>query len=321
MARVQPMLNRFAAISGDMKKTGPTILAVVGALVITPGAALAQNSARDAALAAYASASPPSNSADQAAANNEIGADESAMLGNALTFDPTTRDSMGPVKQLRLPSLSTSRNAEFNRISKSDGTSTAGVKQPLPIDWDAKVGADLGYTASGADGYQINRPLPASRDSGTGAAWASVGVVPNLASIDARVDPNSDQGKLGTTFKHSVPLGSRFSVTLQNSYSVTETFSPSGPASSDLPMMTAPVASTPATPQVWGSEKAAKFDILPTGTTFGAGLASTSTDPVTHRTLSAEQKLYGPLELKTAVTDIGQTYASKSISARFKLNW
>jgi len=243
------------------------------------------------------------------------------MLGNALTVDSTTRNSMAPVKPLRLPSLSSQQKVDISRADKSDGTSTAGVKQPLPVDWDAKVGADFGYSASGADGYQYNRPLPARRDSGTGAAWASVGVVPNLASVDARVDPNNDQGKLGTTFRHSVPIGSRFSVTLQNSYSVSESFSPSGPASTDLPMMTAPVASTPATPQVWGNEKAAKFDILPTGTTFGAGLASTSTDPVTHHTLSAEQKLYGPLELKTAVTDMGQTYASKSISARFKLNW
>ena len=308
------MLNRLAAISGNMIKAAPIILALVGALAIAPGAAHAQYSATDsAALAAYASASP---TADQ-----QISPDESAMLGNALTVDSTTRNSMAPVKPLRLPSLSSQQKVDISRADKSDGTSTAGVKQPLPVDWDAKVGADFGYSASGADGYQYNRPLPARRDSGTGAAWASVGVVPNLASVDARVDPNNDQGKLGTTFRHSVPIGSRFSVTLQNSYSVSESFSPSGPASTDLPMMTAPVASTPATPQVWGNEKAAKFDILPTGTTFGAGLASTSTDPVTHHTLSAEQKLYGPLELKTAVTDMGQTYASKSISARFKLNW
>ena len=49
--------------------------------------------------------------------------------------------------------------------------------------------------------------------------------------------------------------------------------------------------------KIWGSQKAVKFDILPTGTTFGAGLATASNDPVTHNTLSAEQKLYGPLHL------------------------
>jgi hypothetical protein len=48
---------------------------------------------------------------------------------------------------------------------------------------------------------------------------------------------------------------------------------------------------------------------------LGAGLASVSNDPVTHNTLSAEQKLYGPLQVTTAVTDFGQTTSSESISA------
>lgn len=48
---------------------------------------------------------------------------------------------------------------------------------------------------------------------------------------------------------------------------------------------------------------------------------SASNDPVTHNTLSAEQKLYGPLQVTTAVTDFGQTSSSKSISAGFKLHW
>ena len=62
---------------------------------------------------------------------------------------------------------------------------------------------------------------PAGRDSG--AAWASVGVA-DLATVDARVDPGNDQSKLGTTFKRSIPVGGKFSVTLQDSYSMTETF-------------------------------------------------------------------------------------------------
>jgi hypothetical protein len=48
---------------------------------------------------------------------------------------------------------------------------------------------------------------------------------------------------------------------------------------------------------------------------------SASNDPVTHNTLSAEQKLYGPLQVTTAVTDFGQTSSSKGISQGFKLHW
>ena len=75
------------------------------------------------------------------------------------------------------------------------------------------------------------------------------------------------------------------------------------------------------TPQVFGNEKAVKFNILPTGTTLGAGVATASNDPATHNTFSAEQKLYGPLHVTTAVTDLGQTTSSKSITAGFKLHW
>ena len=55
--------------------------------------------------------------------------------------------------------------------------------------------------------------------------------------------------------------------------------------------------------------------------TLGAGLNSTSTDPITHNSLSAEQKIYGPLDVKTAVTDIGRAGESRSVSARLKLTW
>jgi hypothetical protein len=85
--------------------------------------------------------------------------------------------------------------------------------------------------------------------------------------------------------------------------------------------MALPPASTPLAPQVFGNERAVKFNILPTGTTLAAGVVSASNDPVTHNTLSAEQKLYGPLQVTTAVTDFGQTSSSKGISAGFKLHW
>jgi hypothetical protein len=245
--------------------------------------------------------------------------EESATLGNALLFDPATAADGKPVKALRLPTLSDPDQFNVSQNGKPDGSSTLVVKKPLASEWGATVGADLNFTAQ-ADGTEPSKPLPLIADEqGSGAAWATVGV-PNFASLDARVDPGNDQGKLGTTFKHSIPVGGKFSVTLQNSYSVTENFYPPAAAPSDVPLMAAPVASAP-TPQVWGSEKAVKFDILTTGTTFGAGVTTASNDPVTHNTLSADQTLYGPLHVTTAVTDLGQTTASKSISARFKLNW
>lgn len=278
-----------------------TIVALVCALTAAPALALDLGTAAE-------SPAPP------------LSPDESAALGQALIIDSATLNATALAKPLRLPSLSDARGLDVSHSAKPDGSRTVVVKQPLATEWDAKVGADLGLGPTPADGYRPSKLMP-DDGRGTGAAWASVGV-PNFASIDARVDPSKDQGKLGTTFKHAIPVGSQFAVTLQNSYSVTETFSAQTAAPSDLPLMALPpVPAAPPTPQVWGNEKLAKFDVLPTGTTLAAGLASTSLDPVTHNKFSAEQKLYGPLHVTTAVTDIGQPVTNKSISARFKLNW
>jgi len=315
MAECQPMTRKIFGM-----RAAATQGAVWTMLALACAAALAQ----DLGTAAYTPVSPPANPTDEPAVleSSALSPNESALLGNALTFDPSNLASTAPAKPLRLPGLSNRNGLDVSRTAKPDGSSTVVVKQPLPIDWEAKVGADLGLAATATDSYQPGSPMPWTRDGrGSGAAWASVGVS-NLATLDARVDPSNDQGKVGTTLKHSMPVGSTFSVTLQNSYSVTETFGPPAAAASDLPLMAVPtVAATQPMPHVWGNEKIAKFDILPSGTTLAAGLASTSSDPVTHNKLSAEQQLYGPLHVTTAVTDVGQPSSSKSITAGFKLNW
>jgi hypothetical protein len=99
-------------------------------------------------------------------------------------------------------------------------------------------------------------------------------------------------------------------------------FGPPQTAPANVPLAAAPAAAaSEPQPHVWGHANSARFNILPTGTTLAAGLSSSSIDPVTHNTLSAEQKLYGPLHVTTAVTDLGQPGESKSVSARFKLTW
>ena len=279
----------------------------VCALAVPPVAAQEVDATADAA-------NPP--------ADTPLTPEESTLVGNALLFDPTNLGDSKPAKPLRLPDLNDPNKFDVSHTGKPDGSSMLVLKQPLASEWGAKVGADLKLAAT-PDGYRPGKPWPAAgADQDSGAAWASVGV-PNLASVEARVEPNSDQGKLGTTFKHSIPLGGSFSVTLQNTYTLTENFSPPAARPSDLPLMAAPAATstTPPTPQIWGNQKAVKFDVLATGTTFGAGVTTASNDPVTHNTFSAEQKLYGPLHVTTSVTDFGQSTTSKSISAGLKLNW
>ncbi len=289
-----------------MRASAPCALWMIGMLVVAAPPAFAQESRQSA-----------ETSGAELAPEAPLTPEESAILGNALVFDPAAL-ATPPKKPLHLPGTS-DKSYDVKRTEKPDGSTTVVVKQPLPTEWENSVGADLAPSNTGASAA-YDRPLPTTRDGfGAGAAWASVGV-PNIASVDARVDPSNEQGKLGGTLKHSIPFGGRFAVTVQDTYSVTETMAqPTGPT--DMPLMALPANPAPLTPQVFGNEKAVKFNILPTGTTLGAGVATASNDPVTHNTLSAEQKLYGPLQVTTAVTDFGQTTSSKSITAGFKLHW
>ena len=265
----------------------------------------------------------PSIDANGGAEQQPLSDEEKAVLDNALSEPPALVPAVS-ARPLRLPGLSNPNGLDASRTDRPDGSARMVLKQPLAIDpvWDAKVGADLGLASQQSDGYRFGRPLPATRNANdTGAAWASVGVS-NFASVDARVDPSNDQGKLGTTIKQLIPLGSNYAVTLQNTFSVTETLGAQPTSSSfDVPLMVAPAPGPAGVPQIWGNEKLAKFDMLSTGTTLAAGLNSTNTDPVTHNRLSAEQKIYGPLHVTTSVTDLGQPTPSKSITAGFKLNW
>ncbi|HEY6699812.1 MAG TPA: hypothetical protein VI137_03190 [Pseudolabrys sp.] len=121
----------------------------------------------------------------------------------------------------------------MSRTEKLDGSSTIVVKQPLQTDWNNSVGADLGSTRSRTP---FDRPLPTTRDDfPSGSAWASVGVS-NIGSVDARIDASNEQGKFGTTLKQSIPFGGRFAITLQDTYSVTDTRGQQTAGPSDIPL-------------------------------------------------------------------------------------
>jgi hypothetical protein len=176
------------------------------------------------------------------------------MLGNALVFDPEAL-ATPPKKPLRLPGVS-DKDLDITRTEKPDGSSTIVVKQPLQTDWSNSVGADLGPT-SGRSAF--DHPLLTTRDSSpSGAAWASMGVS-NFGSVDARVDPFNEQGKVGTTLKQSIPFGGRFAVTLQNTYSVTETLGQPTAGPTDMPLMALPPSAAPGSSQVFGNERSVKF--------------------------------------------------------------
>jgi hypothetical protein len=113
-------------------------------------------------------------------------------------------------------------------------------------------------------------------DQSTGVAWATI-TAPGFeaplgwdkTSIETRVDPSQEQGKLGTTLSRSVPLGDDVSLTLQNGVSMTRA----------LPNAAGQAHS-------WASSQALHFNILPTDTSVSLGADISSIDDKWLRTLS-----------------------------------
>jgi len=234
---------------------------------------------------------------------------DDATLQQLLNPDPSSVRGKTP----RMPAQR-SYEADWSRVDRKNGKQDYRVNKPLPTPWDArwdaKVGADLSTPPQPMTTYEPGGPLPgATTDRGSGRAWANV-KVPDVATVEMRAEPSLDGGKVGTSVQRSFPLGSRYSVTVQNDFSFTGTY----------PTLTGAPANA-ASSQIWGSEKTLKFNILSTGTTLAAGTVNASNDPVTHNKLSVEQKIYGPLNVTGAVTDVGQTNSSKSLTAGFKFNW
>lgn len=253
---------------------------------------------------------------DPSAANTDgapLSAEAQAALRDALVFDPARWMDLRPAT----PRGASSQNAhdlDWSRTDKSDGSSAVTVKKPLPLEWDAKVGADIAIAPTSGTSYQPDKSV-LFKDQNTGATWASI-VVPGVASIDARVDPNKDQSKLGTTISRSVPFGSQYSVTLQNSFAVTETLG----STPNAPPAAGPLQPGPPT-QVWSNDRLVKFNFLSTGTSIAAGTSSSNALNTARNKISAEQKLFDGFNITTSVTDVGAPTVSKSITAGYKWKW
>jgi hypothetical protein len=204
-----------------------------------------------------------------------------------------------------------------NRTEKLDGSVTGSAGRRLPTAWESKVGVDFGFAAP-APRPDTLLPGQAPQDRGTG--WANV-TVPALdapigwdkATIDARLDPDSDQAKLSTSLSRSVPIGGGMSVTLRNGYSMTRTLaSPGGQA---MP------AASPGAAQVFTGDGALRLE-LPSATALSAGATMSSVDDRLLRSLSAEQKLFDtPLSITGAISERPTGDTDKSIKAGFRHTW
>ena len=225
----------------------------------------------------------------------EISPLDDAALGEALNLDGLATT----LKPKDINARGAGADPTWTRNDAINGTSSYSVKKALQTPWDANVGADF------------NVVTPAVPSPGSGSAWANVNV-PYLATLGVRAEPTNDYSKFGTSLERSVPLGSNYAVSLQGSVAVTELYASLGATPATVPGAPAKILDT---------DNSVKFSIRSTGTALSAGALTSSIDPSTHTRLTAEQKVYGPLNVTGSIYDPGRTTSSTSIGAGLKFDW
>jgi hypothetical protein len=228
-------------------------------------------------------------------------------------------DAKSAVKSARPPARTASGDPmSWSANDKANGAASAvSVKQSVSPFLDARIGADM--TVARQPTTMSELLAEKSTNGGNapqsgGTAWAAItapgaGSIWDKTAVEARVDPGSDQSKLGTTISKSVPFDQRYSLTLQNGYNY-------------IQQGIVPVPGFAARPgHNYETEQSAKLSIGDTGTSLVAGQTLSSNDDKWLRKVGAEQKLFGGVSITGSIGETAQGVTNKSITAGFKQSW
>jgi len=201
---------------------------------------------------------------------------------------------------------------------KANGTSAVSVKQSISPFWDTRIGADMTLARQGTatTSEQLSEKLAngGNLPQSSGTAWAAI-TAPGVASIwdqtsvEARVDPGSEQSKLGTSLSKSLPLGEQYSLTLKNGYNLIQQGFVPVPG----------IVSHPARSQE--TDQSARLSLSDTGTSLIAGQTLSTSDDKWLRKVGAEQKLFDGVTISGSIGETPSGAANKSLSAGFKRSW
>jgi hypothetical protein len=202
--------------------------------------------------------------------------------------------------------------------ANSNGTSAVSVKQSISPFWDARIGADMTVarqgTATTSELLSEKLANGGSLPQSSGTAWAAI-TAPGVASIwdktsvEARVDPGSEQSRLGTSLSKSLPLSEQYSVTLKNDYNLIQQGIVPVPG----------IVSHPA--RSHETDQSARLSITDTGTSLIAGQTLSTSDDKWLRKVGAEQKLFDGVTISGSIGETSSGAANKSLSAGFKRSW
>jgi hypothetical protein len=206
----------------------------------------------------------------------------------------------------------------WSAIEQPNGTSAVSVKQSISPFWDTRIGADMTVarqgTATTSELLSEKLANGGSLPQSSGTAWAAI-TAPGVASIwdqtaiEARVDPGSEQSKLGTSLSKSVPLSEQYSLILKNDYNLIQQGIVPVPG----------IISHPARSSE--TDQSARLSIADTGTSFIAGQTLSTSDDKWLRKVGAEQKLFDGVTISGSIGETPSGTANTSLSAGFKRSW
>jgi hypothetical protein len=255
---------------------------------------------------------PPETASEQRPTDTaEI--DVNTLDWSQLNVDPSTL-TFGPKAPPRR--AATDGDMKWSSNNKPGG-SAVSVKQQVAPFWDARVGADMTVAHEPTTMSELLAEKTANGGNlpqSGGSAWAAIsapgaGPVWDKTAVEARVDPSSEQSKLGTSLSKQIPISDQYSLTLQNGYSMTQ-------------QGTVPVPGLTSRPQrSYETDQSAKISIGDTGTSVTAGQTLSSTDDKWLRKFGAEQKVLDGVTISGSVSETPQGTTSKSISAGFRKSW
>jgi hypothetical protein len=279
-------------------------------------------------LAATAQTPPADEDPDMAAAEEEAAPDVndadimkdidvSKLDWSQLNTDPSTLTAPAPKKSAAANGAD-SPGASWSSNERPNGTSAVSVKQSITPFWDTRIGADMTVARQGTltTSELLSEKLAngGSLPQSSGTAWAAI-TAPGVASIwdqtsvEARVDPGSEQSKLGTSLSKSLPLGQQYSLTLKNRYNLIQQGFVPVPG----------IVSHPARSQE--TDQSARLSITDTGTSLIAGQTLSTSDDKWLRKVGAEQKLFDGVTISGSIGETPSGAANKSLSAGFKRSW
>jgi hypothetical protein len=236
-----------------------------------------------------------------------------------LSADASSSDTVLSPKKAAAPKTADGSAAAWSSNNNANGTSAVSVKQSISPFWDTRIGADMTVAPQG--GPLTNSELLSERlanggslPQSSGTAWAAM-TAPGVASIwdktsvEARVDPGSDQTRFGTSISKSVPLNNQYSLTLLNGYNL-------------IQQGVVPVPGIVSHPsRSYEADQSARLSINDLGTSFVAGQTlATGDDKWLHR-IGAEQKLFDGVTISGSIGESAQGPANKSLTAGFKRSW